>query len=345
VTLQEALRLYLPPVEQALQQILTPPTEDFKPFYQMMQYHHGWLDERFRPTGQQGGKRIRPLLCLLCCGAAFGQPHELTPLAAAIELLHSFSLVHDDIQDRSPTRRHRPAVWALWGEAQAINVGDALYAAAQWSLSALAGSLEPTRVCALRSQFDETCLRLCEGQYLDLEFSSRPTVSREQYLLMIERKTAWLLGYCAWAGSFAAGVSESVAARYREFGLCLGLAFQVLDDVLGVWGAEDETGKPSSSDIVEAKKTLPYIEALAMLPADLAQELQAIYRGPESTREEAAVARARELMEQAGARRACLKLAAHYHERAVQILKELNPEPEHAEALLELVSLLSTRRS
>lgn len=343
MTLSEAIARYLPAVEDAMRCILSPPSDEFKRFYGMMRYHQGWLDEALQPQAGASGKRVRPVLCLLCCQAVGGQYETATSLAAAIELMHSFTLVHDDIEDRSETRRHRRTVWALWGEAHGVNVGDAIFAAAHLGLYQLSTKVQPALALELAAAFDDTCLRLCEGQYLDMDFEGRREVSVSEYMTMIERKTAALMALAAWSGARAGGADERRAEAFRGLGLELGLAFQIQDDLLGVWGDEHETGKSTSTDIASAKKTLPYILALETLPAPLAQELTGLYslseRGP------AEVQRARELIELSRARERCEQAAQEHHGAALEHLRASQAEPGAAQALVELIEQLGGRRA
>ncbi len=343
MALAQAFERHLPALEARLHDILAAPSEGFKSLYGMLQYHHGWLNEHLEPARADSGKRIRPLLCLLSCEALGGDAQPALPVAAAIELLHSFSLVHDDIQDNSPLRRHRPAVWALWGAPQAINVGDLLYASANRSLVAVRDHVSPETALMLMERFQATCVRLCEGQYLDMDFETRATVTREQYLAMIERKSAELIAYAAWSGAVAAGADAARVEQMDAFGRRLGLGFQIQDDVLGIWGSETETGKSVSSDILSAKKTLPWVHALEALPEREASELVALYRLPE--RDETAVARARELIERSGGREHCTARAREHYAKAIDSLRAARPLPGPAAALEELVASLGGRRS
>lgn len=343
MALAQALDRHLPALDARLRDILAVPSNGLKSLYGMLQYHHGWLDGNLEPAQADSGKRIRPLLCLLSCEALGGDAEAALPLAAAIELLHSFSLVHDDIQDNSPLRRHRATVWALWGAAQAINVGDLLYASANRSLLAVRERVPPETALILIERFQATCVRLCEGQYLDMDFETRAAVSRDQYLAMIERKSAELIAYATWSGAVAAGVDSGRAEQMDAFGRQLGLGFQIQDDVLGIWGTEEETGKSVSSDILSAKKTLPWVHALETLPEAEASALTAIYRLP--TRDEALVARARDLIERSGAREQCSALAQGHYAKALDSLRAARPLPGPASALEELVESLGGRRS
>ena len=230
----------------------------------MLEYHLGWRGEDLEHLAQPApaGKKLRPGLVLLVCQAAGG---EITPLAqnaaAAVELVHNFSLVHDDIQDRSELRRHRPTLWSLWGMPQAINAGDALFALAQVVLvqdgSALAAQLA--------NELNMTALKLSEGQFLDIDLQHGNTpVTLEAYEAMIARKTGVLFASACRMGALAAGASAEAIEAYATYGLELGVAFQEQDDLLGVWGRSAETGKPDAADIVERKRGLPAAMALSL---------------------------------------------------------------------------------
>ena len=343
MTLSQAFERHVPAVDALLRDILAAPSAGFKSLYGMLQYHHGWLDQDLRPVQADSGKRVRPLLCLLSCEACGGEAETALPVAAAIELLHSFSLVHDDIQDNSPLRRHRPTVWALWGAPQAINVGDLLFAEANHCLLRVREVTPAEVALTVASEFQTTCVRLCEGQYLDMDFEQRRLVSSDEYFAMIERKSAALIGFAAWAGAVVAGAGAARADHLRDFGRDLGLAFQIQDDVLGIWGEEAETGKSVSSDIAAAKKTLPWLLALESLPFGDGSELVELYRQRE--RSEPMVARARDLIERSGARERCQALADERYRSALAALQAADPAPGSAKTLRELVQYLGGRRS
>ncbi len=234
----------------------------------MMQYHMGWLDADFKQTSAKSGKHIRPLLVLLTAVSAGGDWRQAVPAAAAVELLHNFSLIHDDIEDSSPTRRGRETLWHIWGIPLAINAGDAMFAVSHLALNRLMGTGVPpeTVVQALR-RFDETCLELTQGQQADMQFETRAEVTVEEYLAMIRGKTSVLLALCAELGALIAGRPAETVAHYAQFGLNLGLAFQVLDDILGIWGDEALIGKSATSDIETRKKTLPVLYGLSQSAA------------------------------------------------------------------------------
>jgi geranylgeranyl diphosphate synthase type I len=259
---------YLLSVEDELQRVLLPPDHSLASYYGMMHYHFGWADEGLQPTGNQGGKRLRPLLCLLACEAVGGDFHQAVPAAAAVEIIHNFSLAHDDIQDGDPVRRHRLTLWKVWGVPQALNVGDGLFALAHLAMEGLLGrGVSSSRFLAALQVLDRASLALIQGQYLDVSFEERPQVEEGEYLDMVAGKTAALFGCATQLGALLASDDSVVVEHYRRFGQKLGFAFQMTDDILGIWGDPTVTGKPSANDIVRKKKTLPVIYALRKSPA------------------------------------------------------------------------------
>ncbi len=225
--------------------------------YEMVRYHLG-LD-RDGPRG----KRLRPLLGLLAYESLTGDHRRALPGAAAVELGHNFSLVHDDIEDRDVERRHRATLWTVFGVAQAINTGDTLFTLSRMALHRLTElGFSDAKVLALMRLYDETCLALCEGQFMDIwsaEHDDRLSV--DFYFDMIGRKTAALIAASVQAGAMLATNDERIIDAYRGFGWSLGVAFQLNDDLLGIWGEEQSTGK-EPSDLAKHKKTLPVIYAL-----------------------------------------------------------------------------------
>lgn len=309
---------YLPVIEDALHAALAHNEPALQAHYGMMRYHLGFADAEFRPAQVNAGKRVRPLLCLLCCAAAGGEPERAVPAAAAVEILHNFSLVHDDIEDNSPTRRHRLTVWALWGCAQAINVGDALFALARRTLGGLSHQgISPERILIAGRTFDDTCLALTEGQYLDMAFEKRADVTVDEYMRMIEGKTAALLATSAGLGALAAQADPARVAAYRHFGRALGLAFQIQDDVLGLWGDEVVTGKSAASDVLQKKKTLPVVYALSQTNGAAAR-LRALYASAPFTADDVPVVLA--LLAETGARKFAEARSRESHAEATSAL-------------------------
>lgn len=230
------------------------------PLYNVLRYHLGVVNDRFEPERSDAGKRLRSKFCLLCCSAASGDSRMAVPVAAAIELLHNFTLIHDDIQDRSALRRHRPTVWAIWGVPQAINAGDAMFAAAHIALNRSGErGLSADITLDLSTTLHLTTLRIVEGQVLDLSFEYRNDVGAAEYLGMIAGKTADIIRFACWAGARVSGASSEQAAAFGEFGHAIGMGFQIRDDYLGVWGAAETTGKAPADDIRRRKQALPIL--------------------------------------------------------------------------------------
>lgn len=249
----------------------------------MVRYHLGYLDADFTPASAQTlttsrGKRLRPAIALLSAGAVGGEPRTAAPIAAALELLHNFTLIHDDIQDKSETRRHRPTVWKLWGFEQAINAGDALFAVAHLPFARLRGvGVSPDVIVELIEAFNRTTISIVEGQVLDLEFEGQTDVTPDAYLEMISRKTAAIVRFAAWAGAVLGGASRQTASGFADFGLGLGLGYQIRDDALGIWGAPGVTGKATADDIRRRKQSLPIVTLRTRANAAENAELTSLY--------------------------------------------------------------------
>ena len=244
--------------------------------YEMVRYHLG-LD-----GSGSSGKRLRPLLGLLAFASITGTWERALPGAAAVELGHNFSLIHADIEDGDRERRHRATLWAVHGIPQAINTGDAVFVLSRIALHRLTALGFPdATVLRLMRLFDETCLALCEGQYIDIWTSEHDTeMTVDLYYDMIGRKTAALISASIEAGAVLATDDEAVITRYRQFGWALGLAFQLNDDLLGIWGREQATGK-EPSDLAKHKKTLPVIYALEHAAEEDRARLLAFYADPD----------------------------------------------------------------
>lgn len=340
--MEDPLALRLEAVESALRHLLTAPTPAIEPLYGMMRYHLGWVDEQFRPLQVPAGKRVRPLFCLLACEAAGGEWRQAVPVAASLELVHNFSLIHDDVEDASPTRRHRPTVWAVWGVPQAINAGDAMFSLARSAVHSLAALGLPAEVIlAALQRIEETSLALCEGQHLDLAFEVEHSVTLDSYMLMIAGKTAALLACASETGALIGAGMDGPHAAFREFGRQLGFAFQIVDDILGIWGDPAVTGKPAADDIRNRKKTLPILHALAALAARGDGRLAALLAKPELSAGDVAAAIA--CLEEAGAREHAEELAARHTERALSILERAAPPAQARTWLRDLALRLVDR--
>ncbi|MDQ3886603.1 MAG: polyprenyl synthetase family protein [Actinomycetota bacterium] len=235
-------------------------------------YHFGWQDEHGQPTETNSGKAIRPALVLLTAEAVGGSTSSAVPVAVAVELVHNFSLLHDDVMDRDVTRRHRPTAWRVFGTAEAILAGDALLMLA---LDVLASGGHPLAREQLHT-LSAAVLNLLDGQCADLAFEERTDVSLTECLDMAKGKTGALLGSACALGALSGGGCPEQVEHLRRFGEHLGLAFQFVDDLLGIWGDPAVTGKPVYSDLRTRKKSLPVVAALTSgTPAG--RDLDALY--------------------------------------------------------------------
>ena len=246
--------------------------------YKMMEYHLGWLDVNGNSVRDNSGKAMRPALCLFSCEALNGDINGAQWAAAALELTHNFSLILDDVQDDDRERRHRPTVWAIWGKPQAINAGTAMHVLSSYALAQM-------KTCGVSFQkqlqayqkLDEITLNLIEGQYLDISYEDNFDITVKDYIKMIELKTAALISGSMEIGAAFASEDETVTSNFKDMGKYLGLAFQIKDDILGIWGNQNETGKSSGSDIRRHKKSFPIVYALENAPERLKNELVTIY--------------------------------------------------------------------
>ncbi|KRV48039.1 dimethylallyltranstransferase [Wenjunlia vitaminophila] len=288
-------------------------------------YHFGWIDAEGRPSAGDGGKAVRPALALLSAEVPGSPPEVGVPGAVAVELVHNFSLLHDDLMDGDEQRRHRDTVWKVHGPAQAILVGDALFALANEILLE-SGSVEGGRAAR---RLASASRKLIDGQAQDLAFEHRDRVTVQECLQMEGNKTGALLACAVSIGAVLGGADEATADTLEEYGHHLGLAFQAVDDLLGIWGDPEATGKQAWSDLRQRKKSLPVVAALAaegpaarrlaeLLAAD-AKARAAL--GEESADfDEAEFALRAELIEEAGGRTWTADEARRQHARALTVL-------------------------
>ena len=314
---------WLPQIEAEMDAVIGSSDEHVAAHYGMMRYHLGWADAHFHLRPAPAGKRLRPILCLLSCAELGGDATQAVPAAAAIELLHNFSLIHDDIEDGDEMRHHRPTVWKVWGAPIGINVGDAMFTLAFAAIQRLTQrGVNSKATLGVLNQFTQTCLALTEGQYLDLSFEQRPVVSVDEYMRMIQGKTAALVGASVAIGARIAGASTRQQTDMLQFGQAIGLAFQIQDDILGIWGDAAQTGKPVGSDILNRKKSLPLLHALNH--PEVGDQMQGVFALPV---DESQVERVLELLTQSETR--------HFAEREM--------EKQHNLAMAALESALGPR--
>ncbi|UNT00274.1 polyprenyl synthetase family protein [Streptomyces tubbatahanensis] len=287
--------------------------------------------------GTGGGKALRPALTFLSAMAVGAAPGAVVPGAVAVEMVHDFSLVHDDVIDADPLRRHRPAVWKKFGTPAAVLVGDALLARAVALLAAEGGPAGERAVREMAGALEQ----LLAGQSQDVAFERRRRVTVEQYLEMARGKTGALIGCACALGGVLAGVPEWRVSGLRDFGRHLGVAFQCADDVLGIWGRTERSGKPVGADVTARKKSLPVVAALAHDSA-VGRELGALYEQPEPFTAED-VDRATRLIEQAGGKAAAEAEAEAQVDRALCALARAKPAPRADRRLRDLAGALIRR--
>ncbi|HCK67503.1 MAG TPA: hypothetical protein DHW49_14675 [Anaerolineae bacterium] len=315
-----------------------------KPFQEMLTYHMGWTGEGAGSNAT--GKRIRPLITLLSTasinrneqdnkGNEINWLHAVSA-ASAIELIHNFSLVHDDIQDNSELRRGRKTVWTKWGQPMAINAGDALFVIAYQSILDLSKHYPSDMVVQASQILSEVCLKLTQGQYLDMAYENRHDLSIEDYWHVIGGKTASLLSACTHIGSLLGYAKPEIVEAYRLFGYHVGLAFQVQDDVLGIWGDEAVTGKSAASDLVEGKNSLPVLFALEK-NGEFAKRWKQSPIKPEEVHEIA------NLLEKEGAKEYAEKISAEQTQKAMSFAEQAKPDGEAGQLLLGLANMLLKR--
>ncbi|WP_019630110.1 family 2 encapsulin nanocompartment cargo protein polyprenyl transferase [Actinomadura atramentaria] len=299
------------------------------------EYHFGWRDAAGGPADAPAGKAVRPALAFLAAEAVGGGAADAVPAAVAIELAHNFSLLHDDVMDGDTERRHRATAWSLFGATPAVLAGDALLACAVEGLAA-----DTVGGPAVRT-FGRAVRELVEGQSADISFERRADVTLAECEAMAAKKTGALIGGACALGAIFGGGSPARVARLRGFGERVGLAFQIVDDLLGIWGDAAVTGKPVHSDLVNRKKSLPVVAALTSGTSEAA-ELAALYHRAEPLAAPDA-ARAADLVARAGGRAWANARAAELRAEALTELDAAAPAPSVRDDLAELARLLTDR--
>jgi geranylgeranyl diphosphate synthase, type I len=322
-------------------------------FYGQIEYHFGWRHPDLTPARLHSGKLLRPTLLLLGCELAAGcagldaaeravRARQALPAAVCVELVHNFSLVHDDIEDGDEERHHRPTLWKLWGVPQAINTGDGIFSIARASLwRLLENGTDARTVMRLAALADRTCVELCEGQYLDMSYEGRRDITVDLYLKMIGRKTASLMS-CALEMGGILGYPENrvLASRLAEFGRGLGMAFQLRDDLLGIWAAQEELGKVAAGDLRRKKMSLPVIHAFETARGEDLHFLSRMYAEGSAASDEQ-IAQALAILERTGARERVRSTLTEYGTLARDALDAaIEGAPEAREAHDLLAALL-----
>ncbi len=314
-----------------------------RPLYDMMKYHLGWLDENLKEAHQYRGKRFRPTLCLLTYNALSGVYDKALPAAAAIELIHNFSLIHDDIEDMDEERRHKPTVWKLWGIAQAINVGDGMHVLANLAALRLKEmNVTSSKIVGVLEILNRTIIDLCEGQYLDMSFEDKLDITTQMYLKMISRKTASLVEASTLIGAILATENEKIVGHFREFGRNIGIAFQIVDDIIGIWEKSGQIGKPEASDIRNKKKTLPILYAFEKASKKERRRLVQTFKKEKLGEDD--ISNVLDILENAAAYEYSKNIAECYENQALKELSSTGIENEAMKKLKMLAEFLVKRR-
>lgn len=277
------------------------PSLDGHPVNTLLRYHLGWSDQagNSSPTPASQGKALRPTLCMFACDALHGDPRLAAPAAASLELIHNFSLVHDDIQDRGYERRHQPTVWALWGTAPALVAGDAMQSLGDLTSTGFEDSVAASTAIRVSGLLTESYLEMIEGQCRDLQFEQRETIGTDEYLDMIALKTGALIRSSLVIGATVATRDAEVIEGIARFGRAIGRLFQIRDDYLGIWGDDAITGKSTDSDIVQRKKSYPIVYAFQQASGNNRRELLRLYS--KETLDEPDVDRVLDILQDIGA--------------------------------------------
>ena len=312
--------------------------------YLMHRYFQGWTDTTGVPSTDSGsqGKRVRPTLCLFTCDALGGDWARALPATAALELIHSFSMIHDDIQDGDKERHHRSTVWYVWGQPKALVAGDSMNTLADLMAFRLTNNgFVSDKVVEASSLLSESCLEMIEGQCLDISFESRLDITTGEYLDMIGRKAGALIRCAMELGAILAVDDEKTIQAFRHCGSLLGRAFQIRDDVLGIWGNEAVTGKPAGNDIRRKKKSFPVIYALEHSKDETRKTLVQTY-GKDHLAEED-VARVLDVLEEAHTLEAASTLISQTTAEALTALAGIDIPSWARHELEELVAFLGSR--
>jgi len=310
----------------------------------VVSHHFGWVDENFEPANFEKGKMLRPTLCLLVFEALTDSHKDALPVAAALEMVHNFSLIHDDIEDGDKARRGRPTAWTVWGQPLAINVGDFLYTLAFHTLADLDPAKFPAeRILAVQRLITESCLVLTMGQDLDLRFEQIQDVSTEMYLDMVYRKTGALLEASMLSGAILGTTDKEIINNYQEFARNIGIAFQVRDDILGIWGDSAKTGKSADNDLRRKKKTLPVLYTLGKVTGQRRENLRALYVDPNPL-SDGQIEFTRECLTQTDAYGYAQNQANIYIENAFSALNRINISNQ-AQSEIEAIARFLVERS
>ena len=327
-------------LQLGLEQKSGPMPKDAKPnVYTILGYGMGWTDKFGKPVNKSTSKLLRPTLCLFAAEATGGDINKAIKTAIALEYMHNFSLLHDDIQDRDEIRHHRPTVWYVWGEPKAITAGNVLRSIADVTLSGLL--TEPSDALTISRTMTGGCLEMIEGQFLDISYESRKNIAVKEYLDMISRKTGALIRCSMELGAHIGSSDLDIVNSFRESGKALGCLFQITDDLLGVWGDEAKTGKPVGQDITRRKNSLPVVHAMSNSSGKQSEILKTIYSKNELGEND--VDTVLSIMDNIGTKSYIRNMANEYSDIALQSFYSANIDSKHVSKFEELVQFLLIR--
>lgn len=341
VALPEFFGRYRGPVFRALQSAM--PRDRKQDLYNMLRYHMGWVDEKGHPTNGTSGKALRPVLCLLACESSGGTVEQAMPAAVALELIHNFSLVHDDIQDGDKERHGRPTVWCAWSMPKALVAGNAMRVLADMALwGLLQEGVGYSKAVEASNLLVQGYMEMIEGQYMDLRFEDSIYTTVEDYLSLISLKTGALIRCSLELGALIGCQDTRVRSAFRLCGEHLGRAFQIRDDYLGVWGNEEMTGKAVGADILRKKKSFPVVYTLENARGEDKKTLLDIYSKAKLDRSDAA--RVLSIMEKVDAREHSDSMAQDSCGKALQALGDANLPASTREKFEQLSNFLLARK-
>ena len=308
----------------------------------ILSYGMGWTDKFGKPININGGKLLRPTLCLFAAEATGGSVDQAIKTAIALEYIHNFSLFHDDIQDQDEIRHHRPTLWCVWGEPKAIVAGNVLRSIADITLSELLNlNIKDADAVTMNKIMSTGYLEMIEGQFLDLSYESRRNITTQEYLDMISRKTGSLIRCSMELGAHIGSQDKRVIAAFRGSGKALGYLFQITDDVLGIWGDAEKTGKPVGQDIARKKNSLPVVHALSKADKNQSKILETIYSKNELKQND--VDAVLNIMDSIGTKNYIKSLTYKYSDAALESFHSARVEEGFLNKFEELVQFLVTR--
>ncbi len=319
------------------------PQSEMNDLYNMLQYHMGWVDKEGTLSDSSKGKALRPVLCLLACQSVGGAIEQALPAAAALEFIHNFSLIHDDIQDGDKERRGRPTLWWIWGQPKALVSGNALKILADkasWGL--LQEGVSCSKAIEASQILVQSYMEMIEGQYLDISYEKSLDITVNDYILLISLKTGALIRCAMELGAFIGSDEPKMRQAFRECGELLGATFQIRDDYLGIWGEEEVTGKAVGADILRKKKSFPVVYALENAKGKDRDRLLDIYS--KNALDGSDVESVLEIMENVGAREHSEKLAQDRCKQAMQVIEEAQLPPQAQREFNDLADFMLARK-